>query len=214
MTENEAVEKVWNYHHLHHALQPADAIWALGSHDLRVADRVAELWQAEWAPMVIMSGGLGNFTAGVFEKSEAELFAERAAALGVPRSAMLLESRSSNCGENVLCTQALLREHGITLRKVIAVQKPYMERRTFATIRRQWPELEVQVTSPRLSLADYPNEDIPRERLIHIMVGDLQRIRDYPAKGFMIPQSIPDDVSEAFETLIDAGYTGHLISER
>ncbi|MDB4491785.1 YdcF family protein, partial [bacterium] len=127
----------------------------LCSHDLRVADRAVELWNQGLAPFVIMSGGFGNFTEGVFEKPEAELFAERAIQLGLPTSKVLVEPRSTNCGENVAFTRALLAEKQIALSEVIAVQKPYMERRTFATIRKQWPALEVQVTSPQMSFDDY-----------------------------------------------------------
>lgn len=212
MNLTQAAQILWDYHHLHHELRPADAIWALGSHDLRVADRVAELWHEGLAPRVILSGGLGNFTEGVLEKPEAEWFAERALELGVPESALLIESRSSNCGENVMMTQALLAEHGLTLTSAIAVQKPYMERRTFATIRCQWPELPIQVTSPQLSFEAYPTREISREEVIRIMVGDLHRLMKYPALGFMIPQEIPPEVMEAFELLVAAGYTGHLLS--
>ena len=42
------------------------------------------------------------------------------------------------------------------------------------------------------------------------MVGDLQRIRDYPARGFQIAQEIPADVWEAFEELVRLGYDTHL----
>ena len=43
------------------------------------------------------------------------------------------------------------------------------------------------------------------------MVGDLQRIRIYPALGFQIPQEIPDDVWEAYERLVAAGYDSRLV---
>jgi hypothetical protein len=46
---------------------------------------------------------------------------------------------------------------------------------------------------------------------ISIMVGDLQRIRLYPAKGFQIHQDIPDDVWTAYEELVAAGYDKHLL---
>ena len=169
MTTKEAIRSVWDYHHLNHHLEPADAIWVLCSHDLRVADRAVELWKEELAPFVIMSGGFGNFTEGVFDRPEAELFADRAVELGLPASKVIVEPRSTNCGENVAFTQALLAEKQISLSKVIAVQKPYMERRTFATIRKQWPALEVQVTSPQLSFDDYCNEAIPTEMVVHIL---------------------------------------------
>ena len=39
------------------------------------------------------------------------------------------------------------------------------------------------------------NEALSRDDVIGIMVGDLQRIRIYPAKGFQIPQDIPRTMS-------------------
>jgi hypothetical protein len=45
------------------------------------------------------------------------------------------------------------------------------------------------------------------------MVGDLQRIREYPARGFQIPQDIPDDVWDAYEQLVRAGYDRHLMKD-
>ena len=44
------------------------------------------------------------------------------------------------------------------------------------------------------------------------MVGDLQRIRIYPEKGFQIPQDIPDEVWAAYERLVGWGFTRHLAS--
>lgn len=212
MEEMDAVRIVWNFHKMHHRLGNADLIWALGSHDLRVADRVAELWFEKRAPRIIMSGGLGNFTAGHFTRPEAELFAERAITLGVPENVILLEPESSNTGENVSFTRALLDREEIDVRSVIAVQKPYMERRTYATIRKQWPEIVVQVTSPDLDFDAYCDGNIAREDVIHIMVGDLHRIVEYPKRGFMIEQEVPKIVREAWQFLVDAGYNNHLLA--
>ena len=213
MTVDEAAQRIWDYHLMGHELERCDLIWALGSLDLRVADRVAQLWHEGMAPLIVMSGGLGNFTEEIFDKPEADLFAERAMELGVPEEAILIENRSTNTGENVQFTRRLLEGRGISVNRVIAVQKPNMERRTFATISKQWEELEVKVTSPQLSMEKYCNEVVPKEMLIHIMVGDLQRIMKYPELGYSAEQEIPDEVREAFEILIEAGYTGHLIQD-
>jgi len=43
------------------------------------------------------------------------------------------------------------------------------------------------------------------------MVGDLQRIRVYPEKGFQIAQEIPADVWEAYEELVQMGFDSRLI---
>jgi hypothetical protein len=67
------------------------------------------------------------------------------------------------------------------------------------------------ITSPQISFEDYATPDIPIDRVIEIMAGDLQRIREYPAKGFQISQEIPENVWDAFEQLVEAGFNSHLI---
>ncbi len=47
--------------------------------------------------------------------------------------------------------------------------------------------------------------------IINVMLGDLQRIKLYPAKGFQIEQHIPDEVWSAFEKLVQMGFDKHLI---
>jgi uncharacterized SAM-binding protein YcdF (DUF218 family) len=202
---------VWDYHHVGHALAKADAILVLGSHDTRVAERAAQVFLEGWAPLVVCSGHLGALTKGRFARSEAEVFADVAAARGVPRERILIEDRSTNTGENVVFTRQLLDERAIAVRRAIAVQKPYMERRTLATFRARWPGLDVVVTSPQIDWPDYPNHDISRDDVIQIMVGDLQRLLLYAEKGWSEPQDVPPDVLEAYRLLVKAGYTRRLV---
>jgi uncharacterized SAM-binding protein YcdF (DUF218 family) len=202
---------VWDYHHVGHALRKADCIIVLGSHDTRVAERGAELWLEGWAPVVVMSGGLGSLTSGMWTRPEAEVFADVALGMGVPHDRMLLESRSTNTGENVELSRRLLAERGLTPRSAIAVQKPYMERRTLATFGVRWPELDVVVTSPQLGLDEYTSAGISRDDVIHIMVGDLQRLIVYAEKGFSTPQRVPEEVMAAYEGLVAAGYAKRLL---
>jgi hypothetical protein len=212
MDRDAAARLLWDYHHVHHRLEMADAILALGSHDTRVAERAADLYLEGWAPLLVCSGRLGTLTLGVWERYEAEVFAEVAVQRGVPRAHVLLEDRATNSGENVRFSREMLAARGLHPRRVIAVQKPYMERRTFATFRKVWPEVEVVVTSPQLGFDDYPTPEIPQDKVIHIMVGDLQRILIYGRTGFQIPQEVPGDVRQAYEELLKMGYTDHLIA--
>lgn len=204
-------KKLWKYHHMDHAIERSDCILVLGSHDLRVAERGADLYLQGWAPLLIFSGGLGNFTKDIWQQKEADLFADIARKMGVPENALLIENRSTNTGENILFTQQLLKEKELDPQSFIVVQKPYMERRSYATFKKHWPDKKLVVTSPQISFEDYPNADIPLERVINIMVGDLQRIKYYPEKGFQVYQEIPSDVWQAFERLVAAGYDQHLM---
>lgn len=204
---------VWDYHHVDHDLEKADVIFVLGSHDLRVAERGAELYLEGWAPRIVFSGGLGALTRESFDEPEADKFARLARERGVPADAILIENQSTHTGENVLFTKRLLEQHGVEAESFILVQKPYMERRTLATFKKRWPEKTAMVTSPQIDLDDYCNEAIPKEKVIAIMVGDLQRIREYPARGFQIEQTIPSGVWDAYERLVELGFTEHLIRD-
>jgi hypothetical protein len=67
--------------------------------------------------------------------------------------------------------------------------------------------------SQQVSLREYLAEaDIPAGRLIHIMMGDLQRIREYSRCGFQIPMTIPEEVWAAWEQLVKAGFDRHLLT--
>ncbi len=209
------VERIWNYHQLGHELARSDAIIVLCSHDTSVAEYAAGLFLDRWAPLLIFSGGAGAITERLFTEPEADRFAAIAADLGVPADRIIVENQSRNTGENVKFTRQLLATRAIDVRTLILVQKPYMERRTFSTFRKVWPEPEICVTSPRVSLDEYldryTNAALSADDVISIMVGDLQRIRLYPERGFQIPQPIPDDVWVAFRALVAAGYDRHLV---
>lgn len=208
-------EKIWDYHRMNHRLAKADAILVLCSHDKKVATRAAELFLQGYAPLLIFSGGLGTITKDFWSEPEADQFAEIACGMGVPPENILIENKSANTGENVLFTKRLLAEKQIDPQKFILVQKPYMERRSFATFKKLWPEKEAIVTSPAVSFAEYldayVNTELSTGDVIGIMVGDLQRIRLYPEKGFQIYQEIPPDVWAAYEELVKLGYDQRLV---
>lgn len=209
------VEHIWNYHHMNHELAKADVIVVLCSHDTIVAERGAQLLLEGWAPLLVFSGGLGGITKRLWKDPEADRFARIAVGMGVPDEKIVIENRSTNTGENVQFTRDLLAARGLDPASFILVQKPYMERRTFATFSKVWPGKSVRVTSPQMSMDDYlarySNESLTADDVISIMVGDLQRIREYPARGFQIPQEIPAEVWAAYEELVEAGYDRHLL---
>ena len=213
MDIDKSAKTIWDYMQLNQTLHKTDAIFVLCSLDTRVADYAAELYLQGYADTVIISGGVGELTKDRFLESEATVFANIITSAGVPAKDIILESKSTNTGENVRFTYDLLKKTKRKVSSFILVQKPYMERRTFATFKKQWPEpnTEIQVTSPRVSFDDYFTEDMNKDLVVNIMNGDLQRMREYPKLGYQIEQDIPDSVWRAHEYLIDAGFTKHLI---
>jgi len=208
-----AARKLWNYLRMDQPLKKCDCVIAMGSHDIRVAKHAAKLILYEWAPVLVCSGGLGRLTRESWTESEAAKFRQEALRAGVPEERILLEDHSTNTGENLRFSRMLLETHGLQVHSAILVHKPYMERRAFATARQIWPELDVVTTSPPIPFDTYPTLEIPLDDLIQIMVGDFQRVIIYPQTGFQIPQSVSTQVSDAFQFLVNRGFTNHMVKQ-
>jgi uncharacterized SAM-binding protein YcdF (DUF218 family) len=197
------IETLWDYMQLNQDLTPADCLFVMCSNDLRVAEYAAKLYHQKLAPLIIFSGGEGRFTDGLFDKSEAETFAEIAKLAGVPNEAILVETKSSNSGENVRFTEQLLREKEIKCESLILVQKPFMERRAIATFEKQWqsPYSQLQVTSTAHPFFEYINEEMTLMMVLEALMEDFSRVKTYPEKGFQTEQEIPAHVESSYQAL-------------
>ncbi|WP_331731282.1 YdcF family protein [Streptomyces sp. NBC_00073] len=202
---------IWDYHLMGHELRPAEVAIGLGSHDLGVAAAAADLYHRGLFPTLVFTGGNSPTTRARFPRGEAVHFREHALELGVPDAAILVEPAAANTGQNITLTRDLLADAGIVPATVLLVSKPYMERRSFATARKLWPDVEIVCASEPLELDDYV-KSIGDERLVvDMLVGDLQRVIEYPRQGFAIDQDVPEDVHAAYESLIGDGFTSRLI---
>ena len=209
------LQVLWDYMHMGMEPRKADCIAAFGCYDELIGRRAAELYHMGLAPWVVFSGGLGRNTEGLWRTTEAERFAAIAMDAGVPESAILLETRSANSAENFLFTKQLLAGRGIPGRHILAVHKPYMERRVWAAAKVYWPEAELTITSPQVSIQEHiraaEGVGMTERGVIETVVGDIQRMELYARKGYQIPQDIPPQVWAAYDRLVAAGYTGQLV---
>ena len=201
-----AAKTLWSFHARGDLLLKADVIVGLGSYDLRVAERCADLFAAEMAPQILFTGASGNWTDAMFSGSEAEAFAAHALASGVPQAALHLEEQARNIGENMRLSAKMMPD----VRRVILVTKPQTQMRCRATALKQWPEVESMVTAPHTPFEDQPLPHHGLRALICEMVGDLERIRTYPELGFQTPVHIPPSVAAAFGQLVAAGFVDHM----
>jgi hypothetical protein len=97
-TTDELAKILWECNNLNHPVRAADCILALGSPDIRVAHRAVDLFLQDFAPWIIFSGNLGRLTEDMWDRPEAEIFAEEALRMGVPKDKILIETRSTNTG--------------------------------------------------------------------------------------------------------------------
>lgn len=203
---------IWDYHRMEHELRPCAAGIAFGSNDLGVATQAARLYHQGWFPVLVLTGANSPTTLARFPRGEATHYRDHVLELGVPEQAILVEPTATNTGQNVTRSRAVLREAGVRVDSVLLISKPYMQRRAFVTCRRQWPDVTPVCTAQTVDFADYVRAAGNGHRVIDHLVGDLQRIVEYPKRGFAIAQPVPASVLAAYQRLVEAGFTSRLLA--
>ncbi len=203
------IEALWRFQARSDPWRPVDAIVCLGSYDLRVAAYAADLAIVCPASRLLVTGSYGNWTRGVFDAPEAEVFARVMQERGVPADRILIEPNATNVGENIAFSRDLL---GRDTQSAAFVTKPQTQMRVRATIPIHWPGLQASVLAPPLTVEDYQSTQGDLAALPNEMVGDLQRMLAYPELGFQVTTPIPDEILNAFEALKAAGFTEHLLA--
>ncbi|WP_343551259.1 YdcF family protein [Pantoea sp.] len=188
---------------------------------------------------LLISGGIGHSTALLAEmlaahplyrqinskgKSEAELLGEVAQVFAaLPDDQLLLEKASRNCGENAAFSQKMLDEHNWQPQRVLLVQDPLMQRRTWETFRYQWrdradaPEFiswpvfvpQVMMDAGMLRIIGAPPQGLwSMERFLSLLIGEIQRLRDDEngygprGKGFLGHVEVPEAVEAGWQRLV------------
>lgn len=188
---------------------PGDAIIGFGVFDLRLPVFCGELFQQGVAPRIIFTGGIGAGS-GRLSAPEADAWhaALRQAYPAIPDSAVILENRSTHTAENIAFTAALLARDfpdlalGRGLRRLVLVASPSRLRRVRLTLTRHYPDLTLIGRLPPVSLesewAAYGLQGI--DYLAHL-AGELDRIVDYPAKGWITAEPLPPEIAAAHTVL-------------
>ena len=202
---------LWDFHRVESEPELCDLILGLGSYDLRVADHCASLYHDGIAKRIVFSGASGNWTRGRWDSSEAAVFRQRAIQKGVPQRAILTETTATNIAENLALTRCMLLSKGLSVSAITIVTKPNTLRRVQATLPLKWADTDAYLSSPPINLKDQITPERTLGEMIEEMVGDIQRLLIYPELGFSVAQTISPEVLNAYWTLVERGYVGHLM---
>jgi Uncharacterized conserved protein len=186
---------------------------------------------------LLISGGIGHSTTFLYAaiarhprynilrttgRAEASILADIAHQFwNIPHERIVIEERSTNCGENASFTRETMAQRGITCRNGIVVQDPTMQRRTMATFAKVWqdePDAPKWSSYPgylpvlqngnlSVTFAGQANDVWPVERYLSLLLGELPRLQDDEngygprGKGFIAHVDIPEDVHNAWQIL-------------
>lgn len=207
---------IWDYMHMNMQLENSDCIIGFGNYNDDIALRSAELYQQGYSTRILFTGGLGRNTNDLWTGSEAERFAKIAISQGVPQQDIIIENKSTNTAENIIFTKQMFCELSMNINKIIVVHQPFMERRIYAALKVYWPEITALITSPQLTISEYIKNSVAQgldeKTVIDVIVGDFQRIDVYADRGYQIPQFVPQHVYDAYNVLVEMGYTSQLVS--
>lgn len=211
----------------------ADVMILFGGSILYGGDVLAKAMKEQVAKTYIIVGGEGHTTESLrlrvqqeypdidtSGKAEAEVFSEYIyKKYGL--KADFLECKSTNCGNNITLLLELIKENQIPCQSVILSQDATMQRRMEAGLRKYVSDdvtiINFATYSARVVEKDrkllYEKEIYgmwDMERYISLLLGEIPRLTDdengYGPKGknFIAHVDIPDNVKEAFETVMSS----------
>ncbi|MBV1889731.1 MAG: YdcF family protein [Gammaproteobacteria bacterium] len=190
-------------------------IFVFGSTDAIVPCYAAALFFKTNPSSIICSGGIahdGDLLDTGWDKSEAEIFKDIMVGFGVPEEIIHLEEHAKNTADNFELSYRLASDKKLDTSDILIIQKPYMTLRTKLTGLAKLEKVNFKVSSPKLSFTEYSKIVQDKEKLINIIVGDLQRIIEYPKFGFSKKCDIPYKVTESLTFLLDRGYIKHILT--
>lgn len=213
MEDMELVTILWDYMKLHQKLEKCDAILGLGCMDLEVAKMAAKLYLDGLGDQIIFSGGYGKRSKKIWQEPEAEKFAKIAENKGVPSEKIQIENQSTNTSENFKYVKKLIEKKKLPIKSLLIVGRPYVERRSYACLKKIMPEYKGVFVSEEVSCETYFSryEGSAQKEEISVLVGDIQRMKVYAEKGWQIEVEIPDKVWKAYEELVRRGYGQYVI---
>lgn len=193
---NRMIEDISNFIFFEDEPRKADAIMIVGGSHTEQGEKAAELWKRQYAPLVLVSGGVSIKT-GKFPgpksktdiynkvyKTEYEFFTDVLLKNGVPQSAIYGEDKSSFTKENALYTKKVAAENGLSIHKAILVCKAFHARRSLMFYQMAFPD----VTFYMLTINGY---DITKENWyktdygIQRVMGELSRCGNQFAEDFI-----------------------------
>ncbi len=198
---------IWDYLTSFSKPEKSDAIVVCCSYDLRVCDYACELLQASMAPLILFSGNNGNWTNHLWDRPESQVFKERAESKGISTSKLLIEPNSTNIGENISFSRQIISKAKV----VTFVTKPNTILRVKLSVPIKWPDVYAYTASPPFNFPDEISNIVGIFGVINEMVGDIQRIIEYPKLGYQVAHTLPEEVLESWEYLVRCGFTQHMM---
>lgn len=233
MTITKDINKINNFlaYHTYRDNHHYDVILVLGSATPIVAIKAYELFLNHQADHFMIAGGIGHTTDILLKhvnqilnddlshKSEAFILKKLIQEVFYDYHPILLEEKSTHCGENIQNAIHLLEEKKISHHSILLCHDPLMQRRIDATARKYAPDLEFDNFCAFIPKVKVENYNIfyenqlwglwPKDRYISLLLGEMKRLIDNQdgygpqGRGFIEHIDIDEDIVKSYQRLLE-----------
>lgn len=132
---------------------------------------------------------------------------------------ILLEEKSTNCGENIKYSFARFAQENIKVKDVLLIHDPLMQCRIDAVARKEFPNINfynfapfipcVYMVQGSIEVEKVINGIWPRDRYISLLLGEMKRVIDDQdgygpnGKNFIAHVDVPNEVIEAYQRVVE-----------
>jgi len=190
-------------------LQKANVIIGFGHFDMNIPKHCCELYLKDFGRKIIYTGGKGAGSAD-FKNAEAIEFLHytREQYPQIPVNDIIVENRSVNTGENIRFSMDMMKEVSADfnfesgIKSAILVATPARQLRVYLTVKMYLKEIQLINLPPETTLEEnfalfkQKNESFSKQ-----LIGELDRLRIYPAQGLCEKIEIPGTVLEAYQQI-------------
>ena len=209
----------------------------LGNAILPTAEAAFQALQQGRVSRLLIAGGIGHSTELLYHavqqhpryqhiatagRSEADVLGDIGVQFfGLLPEQMLLETGSTNCGDNAVQARRVLGQAGDVHTHILLTQDPLMQLRTDASFRHVWrdrPDItftswpvftpQLERSGDGLRFAGFDNQHLwSLPRFASLLLGEIPRLRNAPGRygprgaGFIAKVEIPAEIEEIYTRL-------------
>lgn len=214
-------------------IRKVDILVLLGNSIPYTINCAVEAYKNNLCDKILINGGIGHSTSilreqvrknkklnfiDVENRAEADIFFDIMTKIyAVPSNKIIIENKSTNCGDNALKAITLLDELGILYESILLIQDPTMQLRSYASFSKYVYKKRIKLINyapfvpsinDNLELTNIDIEGIwSEQRFLELIMGEIPRLRDdingYGpiGKNFIDHVDIPSEIEECYKNL-------------
>lgn len=214
-------------------LKKVDVLVLLGNSILYTIKCAVEAYNKNLCKKILINGGIGHSTSLLMEeikknselnfvevkdRAEADVFFDiMTKHYNIPSEDIIIENKSTNCGDNACKAIEMLNKLGISYESLMLIQDPAMQLRTYASFSKYVDNNKIKLINyapfipaldDNLRLANKGIDGIwTEERFIELIMGEIPRLRDdingYGpcGKQFIVHIDVPREIEECHNNL-------------